>query len=512
MFIAALTRAEFKHPFTTSFEVEMKHAENQNPLHLLFGICTPDPRDGYLMDSNLYGKVAVILEANSDDGMGHTYCWNFVGDEGSSVSANGAWEPDKRYRIDITQAANQGLLDYHVTVTDIDADTVVYEGNLFGEHNSRCRTFRCMLAAMTTEQNEAYTELYVDEFKVTRPASKKARCAVSIIHGLESPEIIMATDDVVDVQVTEREGSYPSARVTLKNRSLAYNNLSVIDEIEIRAGWDHMLWLLFRGNIDTPEKAFPPAEANISSNKGFARRLDFLETDGESFYGDLSGTIVKSLLTEYFAGVFGPDWISDGIATSLDSDDEMVGSVVQKLAEMNGFIVYVDFNRAVHFVDPENEESQSNLKLETAKDVLQITNRLVDEIINEVTVKGATDTYTSGDLSSQGQYWKRQRTFKDPNLTSLGAVQARAEELLKASKDPYQEIPITLPELFILELYDKVTVTCEQVGLENEEINLRQVTYGYQNGGLSTKITALHKGFSIAELLAEHSRKLSGVT
>jgi hypothetical protein len=65
----------------------------------------------------------------------------------------------------------------------------------------------------------------------------------------------MASEDVIDFNVSNREGSYPSAILSLKNIHHKYHDLSVVDEIEIRAGWEHKLYLLFRGNLDTPGKA-----------------------------------------------------------------------------------------------------------------------------------------------------------------------------------------------------------------------------------------------------------------
>ena len=97
-------------------------------------------------------------------------------------------------------------------------------------------------------------------------------------------------------------------------------------------------------------------------------------------------------------------------------------------------------------------------------------------------------------------------------MTSAGAVQSRAEELLAALKDPFQEIPIKLPEVFLIELYDRCVIDCSHVGLENEEISVKSTNYSFSSGGYRTTINGLHKGFSIAELLADTNRKLQGIT
>ena len=507
--ISALTRAEVKQPFYVDFQTEIKHAAGQDPRHFFFALCTPDPRDGVIQYSNLYGKILFSLIAY-DSFDGHTNAWFAQADDGVVISwsEDNLWSADTIYRIRAELQSDNGLLRIIVTVYD-EADNMIWTTTLSGVSNSRSRTLRAMFTAYTTEDNVNYTEFFVDNFKEVRNSSRKAKVIVSIKHGAE---FIMASEDVIDFNVSNREGSYPSASLSLKNIAHKYHNLSVVDEIEIRAGWDHILYLLFRGNIDTPEKRFPPSTVDIASNKGFARRLDFLETHNESWVTEDSGSIVQYLISEYFSGIFTADWVAQGIETSLDSDGEMVGSLIQKLASMNGFIVYVDFNKCLHFLRAEDEESQSNLVLREAEDVLDIVNRMVDEIINSVTVNGASDSYTAEDAASIAAYWKRERSFSDESLTSANAVQSRAEELLAALKDPFQEIPIKLPEVFLIELYDRCVIDCSHVGLDNEEISVKSTNYNFSSGGYRTTINGLHKGFSIAELLADTNRKLQGIT
>jgi hypothetical protein len=507
--ISALSRAEVKQPFYVDFQTEIKHAAGQDPRHFYFALCTPDPRDGVIQNSNLYGRILFSLTAY-DSFDGHTQAWYAQADDEdvTSWSGDNLWAADTIYRVRAELQSDNGLLRIIVTVYD-ESDNVIWTTTLSGVSNSRSRTLRAMFTAYTTEDNANYTEFFVDNFRVVRNSSKKAKVIVSIKHGAEW---IMASEDVMDFNVSNREGSYPSASLSLKNISHKYHTLNVVDEIEIRAGWDHLLYLLFRGNIDTPEKSFPPSTMNIASNKGFARRLDFLETHGESWIAQKSGDIVKGLIADYFDGVFTADWVETGIQTSLDSDGEMIGSLIQKLADMSGFIVYVDFNRCLHFIAAEDEETQSNLVLNEAKDVLDITNRLIDEIINAVTVNGATDSYTAEDAVSIAANWRRERSFSDESLTSAAAVQSRAEELLAQFKDPFQEIPIKLPEVFMLELFDRVVVNCGEVGLESEEISIKSTNYSFTGSGYRTSINGLHKGFSMAELLADHNRKLAGVT
>jgi hypothetical protein len=330
-------------------------------------------------------------------------------------------------------------------------------------------------------------------------------------------EIFIASDDVSDINVSLRDSCYPSSSVTLDNKHGQYDDARIMDEIEIRAGWDHILWLLFRGYIDIPEFSFPPATVEISSSKGYASALEFRETDEESWVDADSITIVRDLIGNYYDDTqFTPDWLDVGTEISLDSDDEPVSEVLQKVAEMNGFIVYVDFNKAVNFVDPDNDTTQSNLSVSKAEDVVSIKNRLVDSIVNRVTVKGAIDTVTVEDEDSQDAYWRRDRTFTDANLTSLTAVTARANELLAKMKDPYREVPIVLPEFYLLELNDVLTVYCDAVGFsdpdEGEQITVKGATYNYNSSGLRTQISGLNRGFVVSDVLSDHDKKLKGIT
>ncbi len=242
--------------------------------------------------------------------------------------------------------------------------------------------------------------------------------------------------------------------------------------------------------------------------------LEFRETDEESWPDTNSASIVRNLIDYYSSSHFSPDWINEGIEISLDSDDEPVSDVLKKVAEMNGYIVYVDFNKAVNFVDPNDDTTQSNLRISKAEDIVSIKNRLVDSIVNRVTVKGAEDNVTVDDEDSEDTYWRRDRTFTDEKLTSQAAVNARADELLDKMKDPYREVPIVLPEFYLLELNDILTVYCDAVGFtdpdEGELITVKGVTYNYNPSGLRTQINGLNRGFVVSDVLSDHDKKLRG--
>ena len=74
-------------------------------------------------------------------------------------------------------------------------------------------------------------------------------------------------------------------------------------------------------------------------------------------------------------------------------------------------------------------------------------------------MKDDSDTYTAEKEDSQNRYWLREKTFSDEGLASLGAVGVRANGLLETYRLPAREIPIRLPELFIVELLNRSSNT-----------------------------------------------------
>jgi hypothetical protein len=329
-------------------------------------------------------------------------------------------------------------------------------------------------------------------------------------------DVIVAEDDVIDLDVSLRDGSCPSARVSLNNRDQKYAGLDVTDEIEIRAGWEHIMWLLFKGYIDTPEASFPPETMEVSSSKGYEKRLDFLETDSESWASQWSDDIIGGLVADYFGGtppVFRFNWNlgGGGVQVDVDSNDEAIGGLIKKLADMGGTRTYVDWNRELRHVQPGDDWTQANLEIFEEKDVISITNRLVDEVLNVITVKGDVDTETEGSGASIARYWMREKTFSDENLTSAGSVQFRAEGLLDQYYLPMREITANLPEFFIVDLYDHLILTCPKVGLYVSSVEIKGATYSYTTSGLRTSLQAYSKGFRLSDVLADHDKRLTGI-
>ena len=60
-----------------------------------------------------------------------------------------------------------------------------------------------------------------------------------------------------------------------------------------------------------------------------------------------------------------------------------------------------------------------------------------------------------------------------------------------------------------MELYDKLTVTCTDVGLNSYSERVERVKYHYGPNGLYTEIGLESKGFNMADIIATHERKLS---
>ena len=205
------------------------------------------------------------------------------------------------------------------------------------------------------------------------------------------------------------------------------------------------MWLLFRGNLDQPVVQYSPSTATLYA-KGFGKLLDFIETDAESWAAQWTDAIVIWLILNYYAGTLTSDWVEPGIVQlDLDSNDEAVNLVIRKLADTEHYIYYVDFNKALHYLNPSDDETWSGVMIYQGEDLKQITRKYKDEIVNFVTVVGNGFTGQDGDGTSIALYGQREKTFTDTNLTSQAAVDARATALLAQYRIPSSRYPSKSP-------------------------------------------------------------------
>jgi hypothetical protein len=338
-------------------------------------------------------------------------------------------------------------------------------------------------------------------------SEKEVDIYLDYISITDTEQIIEAIEDTIDVEVTERKDSYPSANVTLRNTNLQYNYLLVTQEIEIRSGNEAIMWLLFRGNIDLPVLAYPPTTTHISA-KGFGKRLDHRETDENSWIAQDPYDIIQDLIFGFYPDIFTTDHvISPGTSQSLDSDDQPVSSPLRTLCEVQGNILYVDWNWDVHYLDPADDITDSNLIINLIDDIIGISRRSIDEIINNITVKGTGFTGTASDPTSINTYWRRDKTFTDESLTSQASVDDKADELLNQYTDSIIEIPVSLNEWFILTLNDRVYIDCEKVNTD-ENVIIDSITYSISPEGRSTTVNGVYKGVTMADILVDLSRRI----
>jgi hypothetical protein len=493
-----LTRAEFRTPFKVSFDVLIPDITDQYNDSFIFYFTSPNPQDGYLIDvapadSHLYGKIVGGVKAVKG-----ALEWVDLFDSTSF----GSWVVGTNYNVSIDMVNNdEGLLDITTTITEIGAG-VVGTHTVIDVLHSRSGTCRCCFSAQTLDNNTNPTFFIVDNFKVSLEPSNKTRAIVTVLGS-----VVEASDDVISITVIDRKGSYPSAEVTLRNDKHQYDDLAIEGEIEIRAGYSHMMWLLFRGNIDLPILSYPPTQAVLSA-KGFGKRLDHRETDGESWVTTDAGDIVDDLIVTYYSGVFTTDFVHGGAASvSLDSDNQSVSTPIRTLAEMSGYISYVDWNKHLHFMLPTDDETDSSLTINKADDILRVSKRNIDEIINSVTVIGFGGL-TKTEVDGASSYWLRERTFIDDTLTSQASVDAKALEYLAIYKDPVLEIPVELVEWYILSLNNTVNIVCDGVDLD-QEILTDSITYNYSVTGITTTINGLYRGVTMADILIDIDRRVA---
>lgn len=342
--------------------------------------------------------------------------------------------------------------------------------------------------------------------------SRKAKAIVSALTGSDKRVI---TDDVIDFMVVLRDGSHPQASLTIKNQGNKYDELSVKSEIEIRAGTDAILYLLFRGYIDAPERTYPPSRLKIESSQGFAKRLDFREAYNKAYSNKTCGYIIKDLIKTYFDGVFWYDNVLDGVVTSAEYNAVPISKVIKELADANVFVWGVDFNKTVYFYPLSLARSQSSIPFKSKSDLFNISNRDIDEVVNYVhqvgkTVSGTPYDYTAHDATGEANYWRRDKTFKDTSLSSQAATQAKADGLLQKYKELTKEIALSTKNIVPIDLYCMATITNTEVGLSEYNGEVKSVEFSYSANGVKTTVLFQNRGFKLADALAAYHEALSG--
>ena len=338
---------------------------------------------------------------------------------------------------------------------------------------------------------------------------------MSAVTGLDKRVI---TDDVIDFRVALRDGSHPQASLTIKNEGNKYDELSVKSEIEIRAGTEAILYLLFRGYIEAPERTYPPSRLKIESGKGYAKRLDFREAYSKTYTNKTCGFIVKDLIKTYFDGVFSYDNVLEGIPEDLPTSAEYnavtVSKIIKELADACVFVWGVDFNKTVYFMPFSLARSQSSIPFKSKTDQFNISNRDIDEVVNYVhqvgkTSSGAPYEYTAHDSTSESSYWRRDKTFKDTSLSSQAATQAKAQGLLQKYKVLTKEIALATKNIVPIDLYCLASITNAEVGLNEFNGEVKSVEFSYSSRGVKTTVLFQNRGFKLADALVAFQEALS---
>ncbi|MCP8303883.1 MAG: discoidin domain-containing protein [archaeon] len=325
--------------------------------------------------------------------------------------------------------------------------------------------------------------------------------------------IYKMSDEILSCSIEHGEGGLPCASLELENVGNKFSSLEFPAEIEIRLGDDDaLLFLLFRGYIDSVRKKFPPSILEIESAQGYAKRLNFREAKSKSYSAQTRGAIIKDLVDLYFSGTFTYDHVSGGSTASYDFNDEPIGEIIKQLADDEGYVFYVDENKDIHFASVSSEETRANITIRKGEEIIQIEHGEIDEILNKIYVKGSGAVSATGeDSASQSAYWLRERTETDTSITDNTTAQKRADSLTALHKDPGNELSLSLPSLFLINLFDKVTITCDQVGLNAEESVVKAYAHALNSDSLTTDLELKKKSLSMAEILAEYEKKLEGV-
>ncbi|MEJ5327059.1 MAG: hypothetical protein WHU54_02255 [Candidatus Bathyarchaeia archaeon] len=493
-----MSRAEFKVPFKT--RVAVKPTDYGFYLYLM----SPDVRDGHFLGTSIYGMWVAIVSGTADD---YKFKLALSQDYAPKTHTSDAtWSLGTEYLIEMEvtpYTADTRKLNIALTIRQASNGMTVWQVSDWCDQ-SLSGTLRCCLSAMA--QASGSIEFYVRGFYVFGNQSRKAKAVVTAVTGTVKRVI---TDDVIDFKVTLRDGSHPQASLTLRNEGNKYAELGVKTEIEIRAGTEAVLYLLFRGYIEAPERTYPPSRLKVESSSGYAKRLDFREAYNKIYINKKCGSIVKDLIETYFEDVFTADNVADGVTTSAEYHAVSVAKIIKELADANAYVWGVDYNKDVYFIPLSQARSVSSLPFKGKSDQLSISNREIDEVINYVrqvgkTVSGVPYEYTAHDASSESLYWRRDKTFRDISLSSQAATQAKAEGLLQKYKELKKEIALTTPHIVPIDLYCIASITNTEVGLNNYNGEVKSVEWSFSAKSVRTTVLFQDRGFKLADALVAY--------
>ncbi len=502
-----MSRAEFKVPF--KIRVMVKPID----FGFYFYLLSPDVRDGHFLGTEVYGMwVADVYGTTADNKFKFVLSQNYSPKINTSAVS---WSLGTEYIIEMEvtpYSVDTSKLQVVLTIKLASDGSTVWSISDWCDP-SLSGTLRCAFSAMANASDSI--EFYAKTLLVFGNQTRKAKAIVSSVTGLEKRVI---TDDVIDFRVALRDGSHPQASLTIKNEGNKYDELSVKSEIEIRAGTEAILYLLFRGYIEAPERTYPPSRLKIESGKGYAKRLDFREAYNKTYSNKTCGFIVKDLIKTYFDGVFSYDNVLEGIPEDLPTSAEYnavtVSKIIKELADACVFVWGVDFNKTVYFMPFSLARSQSSIPFKSKTDQFNISNRDIDEVVNYVhqvgkTSSGAPYEYTAHDSTSGSSYWRRDKTFKDTSLSSQAATQAKAQGLLQKYKELTKEIALTTQNIVPIELYCMATITNTEVGLNEFNGEVKSVEFSFSARGVKTAVLFQNRGFKLADALVAFQEALS---
>jgi hypothetical protein len=498
-----MSRAEFKVPF--KIRVSIKPTD----FGFFFYLLSPDVRDGHFLGTGVYGMwVATVYGTTSDSKFKFALSQDYSPKTNISPTS---WILGTEYIIEIEVTPcpdNTSKLLVSLLVKLASDGLTVWEISDWCDQ-SLSETLRCAFSAKAEASDSI--EFYAKSLVVFGNQSRKAKAIVSAVTGTDKRVI---TDDVIDFRVLLRDGSHPQASVTVKNEGNKYDELNVKSEIEIRAGTEAVLYLLFRGYIEAPERTYPPSRLKIDSGKGYAKRLDYREAYNKVYSNKTCGYIIKDLIKTYFEDVFWSDNVLDGLVTSAEYNAVTVSKIIKELADANAFVWGVDFNRTVYFYPFSLARSQSSIPFKGKSDQFDISNRDIDEVVNYIhqvgkTSSGAPYEYTAHDSTSEDSFWRRDKTFKDVSLSTQAATQAKAEGLLQKYKELTKEIALSTKNIVPIDLYCIASITNTEVGLSNYSGEVKSVEFSYSARGVRTTVQFQNRGFKLADALVAYQEALT---
>lgn len=537
LYVGTACRAEFADLFSLTFKAVVPSEGRANGEKVYeFSLVDPNPPERFYK-THLSGKPVLRIYAQSDGAGNHNWRIENV-DHDDFGLINGL--PDGG-----EDSISVQLNDYEPNGVDAHIEIDNFYGSASTDiimDRSRSGTWRPVFANYFPQSDTNYRSYVVRQFRVYGQTDYRSRHVVHVgyVDEVNGGDFWYdVSKELVSVKTEDRENSNPSLDLVLdtpemnhdygseedgypanfgriRDRPVKYVKEKTIDityTADIRVGFRHMMWLIFRGLIDEYEWDYAQHTLQFLSTAGYGKMLDWRETHQENYNSDLITEILALTINHFDMNTeLTADWIFYGYGLNLSTDKEAVSAVIQRLVQQNIYVMYIDMNRSLTVNDPYRLGAPYQVELHSEKNMSSFNLNVIDKILNVVTVKGLNDEYTY-DASAGSRYGMREKSFTDESLTDLYSVQQRAMAIAKQYLDPWYTYTITTPLNTLISLYDLITWNFTPLlGEWNNDFMVKYVSHNYDpKNGLRTEVQGNATRYRISDALEDPLKKAKGL-